>query len=80
MTKSDLKEAFQLGSPVVSDGIQYKRVNALITRRIKNTAVLQAELLDANENSVTIAQADRIELAETEETSSSEPRKKAACQ
>lgn len=68
MTKTALKDAFQHSLPVVSGGIRYKRVNALIDRRIKNTVVLQAELLDMNENSVTIAQAERIELAETEES------------
>ena len=54
-------------SPIVCDGIEYKYITAYIYRLVKSRGtyktVLQCELLDKSETSVTIANAKNVELA-----------------
>lgn len=70
MTSEEIKAAMYNFSPVIYDGIRYKRITAYIFRvvalRGRNAykTVLQVELLDYNENSVTIADANKIKLVE----------------
>lgn len=60
MTIDELKEAFRAGTPVAFGDITYKCVSALIYRRGGKGFVIQAELQDRNNNSVTIAEPSRI--------------------
>lgn len=60
MTIDELKEAFRAGTPVVFGDITYKCVSALIYRRGGKGCVIQAELQDKNDNSVTIVEPSRI--------------------
>ena len=68
MTSAEIKEAMQTFAPVKCRGVVYKRITAYIYRVIPlpmtNTfkGIIQVELLDRNENSVTIAEADKVEL------------------
>lgn len=68
MTSDEIKKAMREFSPVRYNGIIYKRISAYIYRAVRvpmsNTfkGVLQVELLDKNENSVTIAEAEKVEL------------------
>lgn len=56
-------------SPVIYNGIKYKRIAAYIYRVIETRKrgnfkiVMQCELLDYNEISVTVAEAERVEMA-----------------
>ena len=68
MTSDEIKKAMHEFSPVMYNGIVYKRITAYIYRAVRkpmsNTykAVFQLELLDRNEQSVTIAEAEKVEL------------------
>lgn len=68
MTNAEIKEAMQNLSPVRCGGIEYKRITAYIYRVVRvsmtNTykGIIQVELLDKNEQSVTIAEAEKVEL------------------
>lgn len=68
MTSEEVKRAMHEFSPVMYKGIEYKRITAYIYRAVQipmtNTfkGVLQVELLDKNENSVTIAEIEKVEL------------------
>ncbi len=69
MTSEEIKKAMINFSPVKYKGITYKRITAYIYRVIETSAnkyktVLQVELLDVNKNSVTIADAEMVELVE----------------
>lgn len=70
MTSEQIKKAMHEFSPVRYDGIKYKRITAYIYRVIEThkrgtyKIVMQCELLDYNGYSVTIAEADRVELIE----------------
>lgn len=54
MDHEQLKAAFHSGVPVEVRGIRYKRISALIYRRINGELHVQAELMDKNERSVVI--------------------------
>ena len=62
MDKTEAKDAFLAQRPVVHQGITYKKISALIYR-IKSGAVsLSLELIDKNDNSVTIAAPEKVEI------------------
>ena len=65
MSHDERKAAFNAESPVVFNGIRYKRISALIYRKnpIGAGMVIQAELLDQNYNAVLIVSPERIEVA-----------------
>ena len=67
MTSEEIKKAMHEFLPVRYDGINYKRITAYIyrverTRRGTYKIVMQCELLDYCEHSVTIAPAEKVEL------------------
>lgn len=68
MTSADIKKAMVNFSPVEYRGIVYKKINAYIYRIYVNPntgkykEAFQVELLDKNEQSVTIADAKDIKL------------------
>lgn len=60
MKNAELKEILMSQEPVIYNGIEYKRVSAIIYRNEGGKLYVQAELLDKNANSVSIASPDRI--------------------
>lgn len=64
MDSKEIREALLNGTAVIHNGIKYKCVTAVILRRIKNELITQAELLDMNENSRSIADIKRVERIE----------------
>lgn len=68
MTSEEIKKAMHEFSPVRYNGIEYDRITAYIYRVIEThkkgtfKIVLQVELLDYCGNSVTIAEAEKVEL------------------
>lgn len=68
MTSEEIKEAMYNFTPVKYEGRRYARITAYIFRvvalhgRNAYKTVLQVELLDYNQNSVTIADANKVEL------------------
>jgi hypothetical protein len=60
MKNAELKEVLMSQEPVTHNGIEYKRVSAIIYRNEGGKLYVQAELLDKNANSVSIASPDRI--------------------
>ncbi len=63
MTREELKAAFMEEAPVLSGGIEYQKITALIYRKERGGRglIVQAELLDRGGHSVTIAAPERIE-------------------
>lgn len=64
MTREELKAAFMEEAPVLSGGIEYQKITALIYRKERRGGrglIVQAELLDRGGHSVTIAAPERIE-------------------
>lgn len=68
MTHEEVKAAFKAESPVMFNGVRYRRVSALIYRKNPTGAgmIMQAELLDQNYRSVLIVSPERIERAKEE--------------
>lgn len=69
MNSEEIKKAMHEFSPVRYKGITYDRITAYIYRVIKTrkgtyTITMQCELLDLHGNSVTIAEAEKVELAD----------------
>lgn len=64
MDNAELKEALTTQVPVMHNGIEYKRISAIIYRMDGNKLIIQAELLDKNQNSITIASPERINKKE----------------
>lgn len=68
MTSEEIKKAMHEFSPVRYNGFVYNRITAYIYRAVEThkkgtyKIVLQCELLDVNRNSVTIAEAEKVEL------------------
>jgi hypothetical protein len=60
MNHAELKEALMTEEPVIYCGIEFKRVSAIIYRNDGKKTFIQAELLDKNLNSVSIAMPGRI--------------------
>lgn len=70
MTSEEIKKAMHDFSPVRCNGTSYRRITAYIYRVVEThkrgtyKIVLQVELLDYCGNSVTIAEAEKVELVE----------------
>lgn len=70
MTSEEVKKAMHSFAPVRYKGIEYKRITAFIYRAVpvpmsnNVKGVLQVELLDYCGHSVTIAEAEKVELIE----------------
>lgn len=70
MTSEEIKEAMHHFKPVRYKGIVYDKITAYIYRAVEThkrgifKIVLQCELLDKCRNSVTIAEAEKVELIE----------------
>lgn len=68
MTSDEIKKAMHELKPVRYKGIEYKRITAFIYRAVpvpmsnNFKGVLQVELLDYCGHSVTIAEAEKVEL------------------
>lgn len=68
MTSEEIKQAMHEFKPVKYKGIEYERITAYTYRvnethrRGKYKIVMQCELLDKNKNSVTVAEAEKVEL------------------
>lgn len=62
MTNEELRDALLSEHPIICNGIVYSNVSAIIYRKYKDGIRVQAELLDTNLNSVTIARPDKISL------------------
>lgn len=68
MTSEEIKKAMVSFSPVMYKGIEYKKINAYIYRIYvspntgKYKAAFQLELQSKTGNSVTIADAEKVEL------------------
>ena len=73
MTSEEIKQAMLNFTPVVYEGIEYERITAYIYRVValhkegNYKTVLQVELLDKNSNSVAIADAKKVSIAERKE-------------
>lgn len=64
MTHEEAKKAWFAKVPVVSGGIEYIKIKALIYElNDKNEIIAYAELLDKCKNSVTITKIDNVEVA-----------------
>lgn len=74
MTNAELKAALQSRSPVVHRSARYgetryKRIYAIrYTLDTKDNIIIQAELLDYNDNSITIAKGSEVFLDENADT------------
>ena len=70
MTSEEIKEAMHHFKPVRYNGIAYDKITAYIYRAVEThkrgvfKIVMQCELLDKSRNSVTIAEAEKVELIE----------------
>lgn len=64
MTGEELKAAFLAETPVVSNGIEYVKISAIIYRKQEGRVAVQAELLDKNRNSITVTAAASVEAKE----------------
>lgn len=63
MDNDEIKAALKEGVPIVAGGVEYAKISALICRNHNGKIILQAELIDKNGNSVTIAQPKKITRA-----------------
>lgn len=64
MTAEEMKLALLEGSPAIYNGIRYDRITAIIYRKSKKGIAIRLELLDKNNNSVTIARPERVTIAD----------------
>lgn len=68
MTSEEIKQAMHEFKPVKFNGFTYDRITAYTYRVIEGRRrgqykiVMQVELLDKNKNSVTVAEAEKVEL------------------
>lgn len=60
MNNEELKEALLQRFPVVCRGVTYDHISAIIYRAGNGRIVVTAELMDKNQNSVTIAEPRHI--------------------
>ncbi len=60
MSNDELKAALFSGCPVESGGVVYKCVSAIIYRNKGGKLAISAELMDKNNNSVSIVNPDRV--------------------
>ena len=61
MTAEEIKDALLKKYPVIANGIEYKRVTAVIYREQDGKIEVSAELLDRSGRSVTIAPLKNID-------------------
>ena len=61
MTYEEAKMAFDDGAPVNYKGYTYERINAIIFRRVAGEKLIQLELQDAADRSVTVARMEAVE-------------------
>ena len=61
MTNDEAKTLLFSGKPVQFKGIEYQRITAIIYRVVNGRVLVSAELLDKNNNSVTITDPKRVE-------------------
>jgi len=61
MSNEELKDALFRGCPVKYNGIVYLRVSAIIYRNCAGKLLLSAELLDRNQNSVTVVPPQKVQ-------------------
>lgn len=64
MTKDEAKAAFLARAPVQHGGFGYDRISALIYRIRRGTVAMSVELANDRVNSVTIADPERVEIAQ----------------
>lgn len=68
MTSEEIKQAMLNFTPIMCEGIEYERINAYIYRVVntsgKYKTVMQVELKDKSANSVVIADAKKVSIAE----------------
>lgn len=71
MTSEEIKQAMLNFTPVMYEGIEYERINAYIYRIVNSSGkyrtVMQVELKDKKANSVVIADAKKVSIAERKE-------------
>ena len=61
MTYDEAKRAFDDGAQVKYKGYTYERINAIIFRRVAGEKLIQLELQDAADRSVTVARMEAVE-------------------
>ena len=69
MTSEEIKDAMLTFKPVKYKGMTFKRIIAYIYRVVETShgkykTIMQCELLDKNENSVVVAESEKVELIE----------------
>lgn len=68
MTSDEIKKAMREFAPVIYKGIEYEKINAYVYRIYRNPhtgkfrEAFQLELQAVGANSVTIAEADKVQL------------------
>jgi len=67
MTGAELKQALINKTPVMHNGIRYRRVYEIVYRVPEDKLIVSAGLLDVNEKSVTYAAADKVDAIPTED-------------
>lgn len=68
MNNAELKQALFNKTPVMHNGIRYKRIYEIVYRVPNDKLTISAGLLDANENSITYVTLDKVSLADENET------------
>lgn len=62
MTYEEAKRAFDDGAQVKHKGYTYERINAIIFRRVAGEKLIQLELQDAVDRSVTVARMETVQI------------------
>lgn len=62
MTYEEAKKAFDDGAPVNYKGYEYDRINAIIFRRVTGKKLIQLELQDAADRSVTVVRMEAVQV------------------
>ena len=68
MTNAEIKKAHLLRMPIIHQGIEYAYIDAIRYRRGK----ISVELMDKNQRSIVVADAQRIALKENPEPDNTE--------
>lgn len=66
MTNAELKQALFNKTPVMHNGIRYKRVYEICYRVPKDKLIVSVGLMDANDNSIVYALSDKVSLIPTD--------------
>lgn len=67
MTNAELKQALFNKTPVMHNGIRYKRVYEICYRVPEDKLIVSAGLLDVNGKSITYAAADKVDMPQPDE-------------